>query len=391
MFAISVECRAKQHVVLHSGVELIGNVSMNGDSVTVDVDGATLVVMFREIASIRPSHETEQVAPLLPRNTSAGIGHSGRQATVATSSSETLLIRAIESWLLSEKNGTPNGDTSLFLNAYYSDLNNPATAYWYARALVDNGKGTAASKIFAAHREAIASDYPRHVDRLSERIRQRTRIEELPPKLVDRFDGMIAAGNHGTRPRNDYVPCYAIFRIRDQHGKPLPLQSSNLYISCDGTNKNLADFDDGYFLLTYERHRNSRGTSDKIKLSANGVPSTDLKLVGQWLDRAPNIVEYELQRLPNSSKRSVTVFVTDTEGKPIHGASVGLLPEIPAGTSREFLMFTTDRRGRVSVKSFPGEYTVIVRAKSFLDLRHAVEISKHSDTKPLRLSLLRSG
>jgi len=358
---------------------------MAGEKVTIDVDGAAIVVQFREIAVIKPTHDEQSNYAPAPYVPAAPLSRPANLSSTPASKPESLLRQALESRLLNDYATSRKGDTALFRIAYENNSTNPATAYWYARALIDNGEGAAASKVLEAHRKVIAATYSGQINRLDERIRHRVSLESLPARLVARIDKLIATGNLGTTSRRDRVPCYAVFRIQDQHG--VRLSQSDFRIRCSGSEENLADFDDGYFLFTYERYRSSNSSPNKIEITTTGIKPKVIDFTGLSLDRSTKVEEYQVKRLNEADKLNVAAIVNDADGKPIKGATFRVQPQVSSGSSSQYPSSTTDVDGKASVEVFPGKYTATASAKGYVYARKSYELDASNDDKPLKFVL----
>lgn len=143
---------AEQEVTLKSGATFIGNVTIDGDAVVVEIDDAPLRVPLAEVAAIAPLDS----------------GHK-QQA-------RRLLMAALEARLM---NNSGNEALGLLAEAARLDPDDPRIAYWYARSLVDAGFGKAAGEVLESRREEIAKTYPGMSDQLAAQIKGRLELEKM--------------------------------------------------------------------------------------------------------------------------------------------------------------------------------------------------------------------
>ena len=191
---LAATAHGEQQVKLQNGATLIGNVSMEGANLVVDIDGAKIEVPFKDVAAV----------------TSAKAGGSNQ--------AEQLLFKGLEAQLLSEGEKKELG---LLAEAYRLAPENPHVAFWYARSLANAGNGKAASEVFEPRREAIVAAYPGIADRLASQIEQRLIYEKLPAPLLKRLDEIAAAAEHANPIGAEKTAYAAYFRLVDQADEPI--------------------------------------------------------------------------------------------------------------------------------------------------------------------------
>jgi hypothetical protein len=127
------EAAAEQQITLQSGATLVGKVSMEGDQVAIDVDGAKLHFPLNKVATV-----------------TSVAADSSRQA-------ERLLFKGLETQLLYDGQQKEIG---LIAEAHRLAPDDVRMVYWYARSLANAGMGKAAREAFVPHRDEIAAAYP---------------------------------------------------------------------------------------------------------------------------------------------------------------------------------------------------------------------------------------
>ncbi len=196
---------ADQQVTLESGTVLVGQLSMDGRDLIVNIEGAELRVSLRDVAEV----------------TAVG-ANSNKQ-------SQRFLLKSLETGLLlgDEKRGL-----GLLAEAHRLSPDDSRIAFWYARSLVAEGNGKAANNVFNPSRKAIEKAYPGNAQHLVNQIQKRLALESLPEKLLQRIDQFSTSGPANSRLLidNDFYAAY--FQVIDQNSKPIRYQRFPCGMQC---------------------------------------------------------------------------------------------------------------------------------------------------------------
>jgi hypothetical protein len=332
---VSWQVWADQEVILKSGTRMIGAVTIDGADAVVTMADDKVRVPLKDVATIAAENSSPE-----------------RQA-------QRLLFTALEARLL---NGKGNEAVGLLAEAKRLAPEDPSVAYWCASTLVDAGYGKAANEVFAPRREAIAKAYPGLADQLAARIKRRADMEKMPMELVKRLDELNAAASHQS-PSAEKRQMFATFRVVDQHKQPI--DQSAFRIESRGDEDNVESFDDGYYVLTFGRHRYNRDEPCRLEVVQAGFESKSFPFSAAT-NRVADVGEFVISRLDESSKRPYRVQVVDSNGKPIAGAKVALQTTTSQRSSgSEAASTTTDLDGRADLLVFPMKYSYSVSADGF--------------------------
>lgn len=323
-FAIA---HGEQQVKLQSGATLVGEVTMNGATLAVDVDGAKIEVPFKEVASVTPAENDD--------------------ATRA----KQLLAKGLESQILSNDE---RKDSSLFAEAYRLAPEDPPIAFWYARSLMSAGYGKSASEIFEPRREAILAAYPGVGEQLAKQIADRLGMEKLPTGLIKRLDQIAAAAENSTESDSEYLLFAAYFRLVDQSDRPI--DRSEFRVTCSGEEESLESFPDGYYLSSYRRRRAFPGRDCDLVVTKPNLVSEVIQFRGSY-QGAENLGVLRVKRLDDADRRPVVVKVVDSAGKPIAGATVNVYQVGRAGGESNEPPATTAADGTAKLNLFPQDYS----------------------------------
>jgi hypothetical protein len=316
----------EQQVKLQSGTTLVGDVTMNGTTLVVDVDGAKIEVPFKEVASVAPAANDE------------------------AAQAKQLLVKGLESQILSKEEPV---DSSLFSEAYRLAPEDPHVAFWYARSLMKAGYGKGASEIFEPKRAAIIAAYPGVGERLASQIADRIAMEKLPAGLVKRLD-QIAAAAEKTAGDSEYLNYAAYFQLLDQSGKPI--EQSAFRLECSGEDEQLEAFHDGYYLSTFRRRRSFSDGRCELTMIKSNVLSDPFTFSGSY-HGPEDVGTLRVKRLDDADRRPVVVKVVDTAGKPIAGATVSVYRMGRSGGESNEPPATTSADGTARLNLFPHDYS----------------------------------
>jgi hypothetical protein len=351
---------AEQQVALKSGPVLVGEVEFVGDAVVVHIDGAKHRVPFSDIASVSP----------------VAFGRN-QQAT-------RLLIAAFEARLLNDSSREAVG---LLAEASRLAPDDPQIAFWRASTLVDAGSGNAAHRVLEAHRASIEDAFPDAVADLAKRINRRMMLELLPTELVERIDQLNARA--AAQPADGEMQAmYSAFRVIDQFNDPVPRTA--LQVQGNINDQRIEEFDDGYFLVTFNRHRNMSDDFCRLSIAQYGIKASthELRAAANYMYPAQ---EFVAQRYDEADKRLVAVKVVDRRDQPISGARVQLQPSSRGGPQPEVegLAAVADDGGRATLQAFPGVFGLTAVANGFNYANMQVELNEGVDVPERRIILHR--
>lgn len=331
---LATQVRAEQKVTLQSGATLIGDVSMEGTNLVVNVDGAKIPVPFKDVASV----------------TSVKGGDSNQP--------EQLLLKGLEAHALAEGD---EFDLGLFAEAYRLAPDNPRVAYWYARCLVEAGNGQGAADVYEPRSEAIAAAFPGAADQLASQIKDRIALEKLPRPLVKRLDEIARAARQANAIRSKTAAYAAYFRLVDQNKKPI--EKSAFRVHCNGEDGHLDSFADGYHLYTFVRRHDYGDSPCRIEVSRPGLVNEVFEFQGSSRG-AQDVGLLEVKRLTDGDRKTVVVRVVDQEGKPLPEARVNITANQSDGRDR-IQPATTNADGVAKLSLFPNSYHYQVSLKDY--------------------------
>ena len=308
---------------------------MDGADLVVDIDGATLRVPFKNVASVSPAANDES-----------------KQAAE-------LLIKGLESQLLSDRESK---DVGILAEAFRLAPEDPRVAFWYARSLASAGFGKGASEVFEPRKEAIVAAYPGLADRLAKEIEERRAIEQLPAALVKRLDQIAAAAEGANQFGAEQTMYAAYFRLVDQADEPVG--RSAFRINCSGQDENLESFGEGYHLFTFNRRNGFGNNPCQLVLTKPELVSDDVEFGGSPYG-AENVGVLRVKRLSDADRREVVVHVVDPEGKPLSGATVSLNSISRSGGHEAGPPVTTAADGVAKLQLFPGEYSCQISLQNY--------------------------
>src|SRR3989304_2417985 len=318
---------AEQQVKLQSGAMLVGNVSMEGANLVVDVEGAKIEVPFKDVASVTPATTDD-----------------AKQA-------DQLLLRGLESHILSKGE---HEELSLLAEAFRLAPEDPHVAFWYAPSQVNAGHGKGASEVFEPRRGRIVAAYPGFADRLASQIEERLAVEELPSALVTRLDQIAAAAKYARPIESEMTTYAAYFQLVDQSDEPI--EQSAFRVNCSGQDENLESFADGYYLYTFGRGRGYGRSPCRLEVIQPELVSDVVEFNGA-AQGAENVGVLRVKRLNDADRRPVVVNVVDPEGKPLSSATVTPSVISRSGGRTDVPPVTTTADGTAKLNLFPNEYS----------------------------------
>jgi len=346
---IHFNAEAEQVITLQSGTVLVGQITMEGENLNIQVDGANLQVPLQEVATITSTKSD-----------------SGKQA-------QRLLFKGIESQLLFDGDRRALG---IFTEAYRLSPDNPSVAFWHARSLANAGYGKAANKILETHRKEIVMAYPAMVDRLAKQIEHRIALEALPAELVKRLDILEARSNGGSSPHGDQQLHAAYFQLVDQNNKPV--DSADFRVSCDGNNENLESFSDGFHLFTFHRRHTDQTQPCRVELKQVGMSSDSFEFRASHSGVA-NVGIFTVRRFTEEDRRKVEVLVSDSQGKPLAHATVTFHPtQANQSRNHRILPIKTDNTGLASSKLMPEKYNCVVASPGYVGITKLVQVTQEN-------------
>lgn len=347
--------RAAQQVTLQSGAVLVGEVSMDGAELVVDVDGAKLRIPFKDVAMV------------------ASAGERGEPQA------ERLLLRALESRL---EYGAGR-EMGVLAEAYRLAPDDARIAYWYARSMADAGYGKGAREVFQQHREAIAEAYPGLAPQLATLIERRIRLESLPARLVKRLDEIDRA-SVGASFYNDGDLHAAFFRVVDQHGQPLPADAYR--ISCNGSHEKTETFGDGYVLFTFTRQGNYDQQPCRINIQKSLYRDDSFEFQGER-GGAGDAGVFTAYRFGDADRVKAAVAVVDAAEEPLAGVTVSVTPT--RGGDADVAPQTTGDDGATALSVYPGQYVVRGAKDGYNAASESLKISSDGVPEPVKLTMHR--
>lgn len=335
LFFAAAPVLADQQVTLKSGANLVGKVKVDGDAIVVTIDDSDLRVPLAEVDTI----ESVDASP-------------ERQA-------HRLLLTALEARLMNDAGKEVIG---LLAEAQRLAPDDPHIAYWYASSLSDAGFGQAASDVLEKRRDALMKAYPGMAEQLAAQIKRRVEMEKMPPALVERLDKLNTSA--GKQPENTEMRQVAtVFRVIDQDERPI--ERSAFQIQCNGQDENLESFDDGYFVHTFNRHRNNQDEPCHLYVVRPGLEGKEFMFTGAT-NRVQDAGEFVVQRYDESAKVPFRVHIVDVNKQPVVGARISLQATSPrGGSSSTPYTADSDSDGRAEVLAFPMKYSYSIQADGF--------------------------
>lgn len=325
---------AEQEVTLKTGTKIIGDVSVDNETVKIKVGGSETTFMMRDVEQIK-------AAPIYSES---------------NNSVERLLIIALE---LRLQNESVDEAIALLADAYRQAPDDARIAYWYAKSLADAGLGKEAKSVFEAGRVNISQAYPGLTDKLAHLIQQRVEHDSLPRQLATqlrRLESVIGKSNN--RHLNSK---YVRFRVLDQNSDPI--DKTAVSVVCDGNDKQLTTFPDGYYLLTY----NSFGEGDRgcdLVVNWPGLESKQFKLKAS-ADHVRDGGVFVVTRLDESAKVPYKFRALDPMGEPILGAAVTMRPDGRNNGRNLFQTAASDSQGLATIEAFPLGYDYTASAEGY--------------------------
>ena len=312
----------EQQVKLENGATLVGNVTMDGADLVVDVDGATLRVPFKNVASVSPAANDES-----------------KQAAE-------LLIKGLESQLLSDRESK---DVGLLAEAFRLRPKIRASRFgmpvaWRARIRQGRERSVRAAK--RSDRRGLSGTC-----RSAGEVDRRTASDRTAPSRA-REAARPDRGGGGRRNQfgAEQTMYAAYFRLVDQADEPVG--RSAFRINCSGQDENLESFGEGYHLLTFNR-RNGFGNSPcQLVLTKPELVIDDVEFGGSP-HGAENVGVLRVKRLSDEDRRPVVVNVVDPAGKPLAGATVALNSISRSGGHEAGPPVTTTADGAAKLQLFP--------------------------------------
>lgn len=340
----------EQQVKLQSGATLVGDISVQGSDLVVDVDGAKIRVPFQDVVMVTP------------------VGSD------APNDAERLLLKAIEAQVLADGEKSEFG---LFAEAYRLAPDNPRVAFWYARSLVSAGYGKGASEVFEPRRQAIVAAYPGIADQLAKQIEERVALEKLPAALVKRLDEIARVAEHAGTIQSEMTAYAAYFRLVDQQDQPI--ERSAFRVNCSGENEELESFADGYYLYTFFRRDRFGNNPCRLQVARPGLVGKVFEFQGSS-HGAENVGTLRVERMNDEDRRPVAVKVVDPQGNPLPGATVTFHPVNQMGNQGEPPQATTAAGGEAKAVLFPDKYNCQVSLKGYSPTAEMVSVAPDAET-----------
>ena len=350
LLVVPAQLFAEQEVTLKSGASFIGDVTLDGDAIIVQVDEAKLRVPLADVAAISP----------------LDAGHQ-QQA-------QRLLMTALESKLM---NNAGREVLAILGEAARLDPDDPKIAYWYASTLVEAGFGKAASEVYERRREEIGNAYPGMSDQLAARIAQRLELEKMPAAVVARIDKLnSAAAQQSLIP--EVRPMAAVFRLVDQNERPI--ERSAFRIQSNAQDDNLESFHDGYYLFTFNQNRHNRDEPCRLEITQPGLEPKTFQFRGG----SPGVEmagEFVVARYDETARKPFRARIVARDGVPVAGATITLSPVSDGGSAAsDAISGDTDDDGRIEVLVFPMKYSYRVQAEGFNHHSGTVDVQATDST-----------
>lgn len=179
--------------------------------------------------------------------------------------------------------------------------------------MADAGFVKEAKEVLEANRKGIERAFPDMVGKLNDLIQERLELNGLPAQLVAKLEQLKSA--NGVSHNSNLVPRYARFRVIDQNENPI--DKAAVSVVCNGNDKQLMDFANGHYLITYNGYRSSddEGVCDLV-VNWPRLDSKQFKLRAT-ADRVNDAGVFVVPRLDESVKVPYKFRVLDPVGKPI--------------------------------------------------------------------------
>ncbi|NOY30769.1 MAG: hypothetical protein GXP28_11555 [Planctomycetes bacterium] len=352
---------AEQQVTLQSGAVLVGQLTMDGENLVLDIDGAKLRVPFRDVATVTSTKT-----------------NSGNQA-------QRLLLKGLEAQLLFDSDQRALG---LFAEAYRLSPEDVGVAFWHARSLAGAGYGKAASEVLQPRREEIAAAYPSMVDRLATLIELRLALEMLPAALlkrIDQIDTSISYGSPLNHSESDFFAIY--FQLVDQNGKPIA--KSAFRVHDGGQNENLESFAKGYHLYTFNRRRSRNSQPSRVEVLQVGLANKPFEFQASR-NEVKNSGVFTVRRFTEEDRQKIDALIVDSQGKPLAGATVTFSPYRSRNRNHKTPVIKTDDTGHASAKLYPGQYNCTVTAEGYTRGAKRIEVlHEKQDSTPIKMKIYR--
>ncbi|MCA9237871.1 MAG: carboxypeptidase regulatory-like domain-containing protein [Planctomycetales bacterium] len=342
---------AQQQVTLQSGAVLVGEVTMDGAELVVNIAGADVRVPFKEVAKVEATGER------------------------SSDDVDMLLLKALEIRIQSG-DGKEQGVLS---EAFRRAPDNPRVAYWYARCLAESGYGLGAAEIYEPRKEAIDAAYPGMGQRLEVLIGQRERLEKLPVPLKKRLMEIEEAGAAGA------VLVAAFFKLVDQHGEPVPRGAYHVYCY-GGRNERIETFDDGYVLVSFSGSSGYRDKACRVDMQRGHYEDKTFEFVPQPT-QARDAGVFVVRQFGDADRVELTVNVVDKDQKPLDRVVVEMRPA--SGSSIEMRRLSTGADGRVSFQPLPGRSVVSCARAGYLSSGRSIEVNSSGEDQELTMTLYR--
>ncbi len=357
ILGVPLNAAAEQQVVLQSGAVLVGQLTMDGENLVLEVDGAKLQVPLSSVVTVA----------LVKAN-------SGNQA-------QGLLLKGLEAQLLFDGDKRALG---LLAEAYRVAPEDGGVAFWYARSLVMAGFGKAANEVLQSRREAIALAYPVMVDKLATQIEKRLVLEKLPAALIKRIDQIEASASRGASPNaeSDFYATY--FQLIDQNSKPIAKSAFRVQGN-GGQNESLESFADGYHLYTFNRRRSYNSQPCRVEISQAELAKESFEFPGAR-NGVENAGVFTVRRFTEEDHRKVSVLVVDPQGKPLADAVVTFSPNRSSRRTAKTPPVKTDDTGHASASLYPGHYNCTVTSKGYTRGTKQLEVL-HEKKDPLSIEI----
>lgn len=344
---IATTTSAQQQVWLKSGARIVGEAKVQGDNVVVRVGESTITTPLGDVAEIAA---TPIAAETVQRR---------------------LLTAALEAKILQ---GTTAVVTGILGEAYRIDPDDPQIAFWYATSLMDGGHGKAANEVLQSQGSAIARMFPGDFDRLATRIYDRMAFEKLPSDLIQRIDEINSPSAGEQCRRNQPLRYYALFHLVDQFDRGV--QRKSVYVNCNGVDKELEAFRNGYFLFSFTRNHDSENPPCRVSLVEIGVKDAEFELQAVAGGVRGKPVEMVAHRFEPSELRPIRVIVKNRDGQPIRNATVVLELASRRGLgNRGKEQRQVDSSGVVQFEAYPLDQLIHVEAPGYKQASERIQLA----------------